>query len=119
MTWKLYIVKDDGIEVPHWEAETRERCRVEARIAQAQAGKRKVRMRIRKTEPPTVDLEVTDEGSIIRFQPLTRAGRDWFEENVSVPPYARLGAAVCVEARYAAPILDGARSEGLRIGVSQ
>lgn len=122
--WKLYVVKDDGMEIPHWEADSRERCRKEARILRAQSAGRKLRLRIRKaTDPimtpptPSVDLEVRPEGSIVRFQPLTRAGRDWFEENVSVPPYARLGAAVCVETRYAGPIIQGAQADGLRIGV--
>jgi hypothetical protein len=56
---------------------------------------------------------VESQGSITQFWPVTRAARDWFEENVDVPPYARLGAAVCIETRYAPPIIEGAKAAGL------
>lgn len=114
MAWKVYIVKEDGGLSPHWEAPSREGARKAARGVKAEAAPRKVRTKIERV--PEVDLMVDYQGSITQFQPLTRAGREWFEDNVSVPPYARLGAAVCVESRYAPPIVEGAREAGIRLG---
>jgi hypothetical protein len=63
-----------------------------------------------------VDLMVRADGSIVQFWPLTRAAKDFFAENVDCPTWARLGNAACVEARYAAPIIEGAAEAGLLMG---
>lgn len=45
----------------------------------------------RKTAPKPADIEITRRKGLTRFSPLTRAGRDWLEENVHADVVWRFG----------------------------
>ena len=55
---------------------------------------------------------VYDLGSICLLRPVTDAAREWLDENVD-PDAQWLGAAVAIELRYVAPIVDAMQDEGL------
>lgn len=63
----------------------------------------------------TTDVIVTNHGSIFSFQPLTQAAKDWFEENVQIEDYQRLGGSICVEHRYARDLAQGIIDAGLEV----
>lgn len=65
-----------------------------------------------KTEDTTVDVEITNHGSIFLFQPLTDSAREWIEENVSEDAQW-FGGALAVEHGYAADLAIGMQGDGL------
>jgi hypothetical protein len=58
-----------------------------------------------------VDIQTSNEGTLIGFAPLTEAGEDWLAENV--PDAQCLGSIRYCEPRYAAPIIEGMQEDGL------
>jgi hypothetical protein len=63
------------------------------------------------------DVSVLNEGSIFLLTPLSPFARDWFAEHL--PDDAQhFGAAVVVEPRYVADILDGMAQDGLALEVA-
>ena len=64
--------------------------------------------------PVQVDAEVENHGTIFLVRPLTEAARDWLAENVSNESQW-FGAALVVEHRYAADLVDGMIGDGLNV----
>jgi hypothetical protein len=64
---------------------------------------------------PYLDVEYSDEGTVVTFQPLTERGKDWIEENVTSEGWQWLGARLCVDPRYAQSLVDGMADAGLAI----
>jgi hypothetical protein len=62
-----------------------------------------------------VDVQVSDQGSIILFTPMSPEARDWFDENVQTEDWQWLGASLGVDRRYAADLLAGIGEAGLRM----
>ena len=60
------------------------------------------------------DVVVSNEGSLIGFQPLSDGAKDWIKENIpDDAPW--LGARFFAEPRYAQNIIDGMISAGLEV----
>lgn len=58
------------------------------------------------TGTPLYDVEVTNEGSLVLFRPLSNTGETWLDEHL--PEDApRLGRTIAVEHRYAGDIVGG------------
>jgi hypothetical protein len=51
---------------------------------------------------------------VTRLVPLTPAGEEWLAENVRAESWQWFGG-LCVEPRYAAAIVEGARAGGLEV----
>jgi hypothetical protein len=60
------------------------------------------------------DFAVSNHGTIILLQPLTRAANEWVEENLPADRLHYAGAVV-IEPRYLADIVDGIRADGLEV----
>lgn len=63
----------------------------------------------------TVDVEITDHGSIVTFRPLTPAAEAWFDQHVQAEPWQWLGSALAVEHRLGSHLLGGILDAGLTI----
>jgi hypothetical protein len=61
------------------------------------------------------DFDVADHGSIVTFTPLTDDARDWLNEHVQAESWQWLGAGLCVDRRYAGPLIDGIADAGLEV----
>lgn len=73
----------------------------------------KARKKERKDAPvPQVDFVVTDQGTVIGFQPLTDGARQWTDEHVHSEPWQWMGNILWVDHRMAGGLLDGIESEG-------
>lgn len=59
------------------------------------------------------DFLIENHGSLVLFQPLTTAAREWWQANCADGQV--WGSAYVVEPRYAADIAEGAREAGLSI----
>ena len=68
------------------------------------------------TFEPTIDVEVSDEGSVWTFVFLTTAAREWCTEHVAAEGWQWLGKALVVDWRFAERLIDGLRDDGLRVG---
>lgn len=71
--------------------------------------------KVRRLRPKPADIEVVERLGTIRVTPLTRAGRDWLEENIHVDVEARLGASVDFTRDVLKPLVRGAKREGIRV----
>jgi hypothetical protein len=63
----------------------------------------------------SVDFRIEDHGSIVVVQPLTPQAGEWIEENVPTEPWQWLGGGLCVEHRYAEPLIEGIVEDGLSL----
>jgi hypothetical protein len=63
----------------------------------------------------TVDVLVSNQGTIFTFTPLTSAAREWIEENVASEGWQWLGGSLCVEHRYASDLGRGMREANLEL----
>ncbi len=63
--------------------------------------------------PALPDLRVENHGSIITIDPVTPAGKVWLEQNVESEGWQWFGPMLCVEPRYALPLLCAAYDAGL------
>ena len=61
------------------------------------------------------DINITNNGSVFSFQPVTKAGKDWIEKNVQTEPWQWLGDTLAIESRFAGELADGMISDGLEI----
>ncbi len=62
---------------------------------------------------PTIDVEVSNEGSVVLFTPLTEDARAWIDENVQSESWQWLGASLAVDHRFAMDLLNGMAGAGL------
>jgi len=60
------------------------------------------------------DFEISDQGTLVLFRPLTAAADEWVKENVD-PKAQWFGGALVVEHRYAADLLQGVKDDGLEV----
>lgn len=64
----------------------------------------------------TMDIEISDEGSLALFHLQTDTARSWVEEHVAAD--ARYwGSALVVEPRFAADLAEGMSQDGLTIAL--
>jgi hypothetical protein len=61
----------------------------------------------------TPDVLAANEGTVFVFTPLTKAAKEWFEENVAYEPWQKLGAAIVVDHRFAWGLGQGLKDAGL------
>ena len=62
----------------------------------------------------TADVKIENHGSLVLIRPLTEAGSDWLDENISEDAQ-HFGAAVVVEPRYVDAIVEGMQNDGLEV----
>lgn len=62
-----------------------------------------------------LDIHVENNGSLWLIRPLTDAGREWIDENVS-DDSQWIGGALAVEPRYVQALVEGMQLDGLEIG---
>jgi hypothetical protein len=58
------------------------------------------------------DIEISNQGSIFLFLPITAAGREWIDENVQEDAQF-FGNALAVEHRFAGDLAEGMAADGL------
>lgn len=61
------------------------------------------------------DFTIRNAGSVFVFCPFTKKAEKWLGENVSFENYQQFGNAVCVEHRYAYPIIEGIQAAGFKV----
>lgn len=64
----------------------------------------------------TPDIKITDEGSIVMFTPMTKAGEDWIQQNVEFESWQMMGPSLCVDHRPAQGLVEGMQEAGLTLG---
>lgn len=55
----------------------------------------------------SVDFVISNEGTIISFQPVSQAAKDWVAENVHLESWQWLGDTFNVDHRYAGDLIEG------------
>lgn len=70
-----------------------------------------------RTRAPAADFLFQNHASICLLQPLTEAGKAWFNEHLPVddPETQFWGGSIVIEPRYVQPILDDIQNDGLRV----
>lgn len=64
----------------------------------------------------STDVEVRNEGSIVAFDLRSQAAKEWVWENVESEGWQWMGAhTLCVDWRYAEPLVDALRNAGLEV----
>lgn len=71
-----------------------------------------------KCQADPIDVMVYDAGSIIQFEPLTDAARDWFRAEVQSDPWQWLGNRLGVDARLAPGLAAAMDEHGLKWSVA-
>ena len=61
------------------------------------------------------DIRFDHHGSVVLAVPLTPAGREWLETNVSAQSWQWFGVGLAIEPRYAGALLEGALDDGLGV----
>ena len=67
------------------------------------------------TGKPSVDVYISDEGSVVAFRPMTREARQWFSEFVQAESWQWIGPYLCVDHRYADDLAGGLTDEGFNV----
>ena len=64
------------------------------------------------------DFLVMNHGSIVAIRPLTEAALQWLDDNVAAEGWQWLGCggSLCVDHRYAAPLIEGIEADGFEVG---
>lgn len=62
-----------------------------------------------------VDLEVSNQGSVFIFAPLTQTASEWVAENVSLESWQWFGGGFAVEPRMAAQLAQAMQADGLNL----
>lgn len=52
-----------------------------------------------------IDFTIADHGSLFLIRPVSKAARQWLDENVVAEPWQWLGGALAVDHRFARDIL--------------
>lgn len=69
--------------------------------------------RLRKVKP--IDLDIDDLGTLVLFASRTLKGAIWLTINCEAESWQWFGNALCVDSRYAKPLLALAKRAGLRV----
>lgn len=64
----------------------------------------------------TPDIKITDEGSIVMFTPMTKAGEDWIQQNVEFESWQMMGPSLCVDHLPAQGLVEGMQEACLTLG---
>lgn len=62
------------------------------------------------------DIRFDSYQTIVRIVGLTRAGKNWLDENVQAEPWSRIGDSIIADHRPARAIYEGAFNDGLTVG---
>ncbi len=60
-----------------------------------------------------IDVKVVWHGSVASLEPMTKAAKQWMDENLRVEGWQWLGNMLCIEPRYADEIAGGMQAAGL------
>ena len=63
-----------------------------------------------------IDTQIDDCGSVVLVTPVTKAAKEWVKEHLSLEGWQWLGNCFAVEGRFAPALVQGMRSDGLRVG---
>jgi hypothetical protein len=61
------------------------------------------------------DFFVMDHGSIVEIRPLTDEALQWLADNAAAEAWQWLGGSLCVDRRYAAPLIEGIEADGFAV----
>ncbi len=64
----------------------------------------------------SIDFLIEDQGSIVLFQPMSDAAKEWFSENVQSEGWQWMGPRLAVDHRPAQHLLEGIEAEGFTVG---
>jgi hypothetical protein len=62
------------------------------------------------------DFLVMDHGSIVVIRPPTDEALQWLDDNVADEGWQWLDDSLCVDHRYAAPLIEGIEADGFEVG---
>jgi hypothetical protein len=62
------------------------------------------------------DFLVINHGSIVVIRPLTDEAGQWLDDNAAAEAWQWLGSSLCVDLRYAAPLIAGIEADGFDVG---
>lgn len=62
-----------------------------------------------------LDVEVVSHGSVVAFHLLSKAAKDFVNENTDADGWQFMGNALCVDWRMAEGLVDGMRENGLEV----
>jgi hypothetical protein len=68
-----------------------------------------------KSQKAMLDAVFEDRGSVWMVRPLTSAGREWLDENVTGETQW-FGGALAVEPRFVQGLIEGMQLDGLEVG---
>jgi len=60
-----------------------------------------------------VDVEVSNQGSIVMIRPVSKAAKDWVDEKVQLEGWQWMGGAFACEPRMVENLVDGMTGDGL------
>jgi hypothetical protein len=63
------------------------------------------------------DFAVSDQGTVVLFNPLTVEARAWLDNMVSFEPWQMFGRALAVDHRYAQDLYDGIINDGMTVKI--
>jgi len=66
-----------------------------------------------KIEP---DVRIDDQGTLVMFEPISQAAKDWFSEHVQSESWQWMGTRLGVDHRMAQNLVDGIEGAGFTIG---
>jgi hypothetical protein len=61
------------------------------------------------------DILVDDRGSVFLLTPVTQLAKEWVKEHLNLEGWQWLGDAFAVEHRFVAALVDGMKSDGLKV----
>lgn len=61
------------------------------------------------------DIEISDQGSIVLFRPISPEAQAFFDDNVGSEDWQWMGGALAVEARYAPALWEGLIRDGFSV----
>ena len=62
------------------------------------------------------DVRVYSDSTLVGFQPVSDAAREWFAENVESEPWQWMGGVLWCDARPAQALVEGLAAEGFNLG---
>ena len=69
-----------------------------------------------KLKPRTIDVRLSDEGSLIGFTPISEAAQDWFRLHVEAEDWQWMGDTLWIDHRFARDLMQGIVDDGLELG---
>lgn len=63
-----------------------------------------------------LDVQIDNHGTVFLVTPVTAFAERWVEEHLTLEGWQWMGHSFAVEPRCVAPLVEGMRGDGLRVG---